>query len=173
MIMGHLGSDAVAANSIANIVKNLAACFCLGLGNGSGIIVGNELGAGKKDIAREYGGKLTRLSIVCGIASGLVLLIFSLFILMAVDLSAQAEGYLKWMLVMCSCYMVGKSVSCTTIGGIFCAGGDSRFGFLCDTVTMWCIAVPAENIKMKIFERRWKYDAFGTSYSVAVNKSIA
>ena len=151
VIMGHLGSDAVAANSIANIVKNLAACFCLGLGNGSSIMVGNELGAGKTDIAREYGGKLTRLSVVCGIASGLVLLILSPFILMAVDLSAQDEGYLKWMLVMCSCYMVGKSVNCTTIGGIFCAGGDSRFGFLCDTVTMWCIAVPAGCIAAFVF----------------------
>lgn len=70
---------------------------------------------------------------------------------MAVDLSVQAEGYLKWMLVMCSCYMVGKSVNCTTIGGIFCAGGDSRFGFLCDTVTMWCIAVPAGCIAAFVF----------------------
>ena len=47
VIMGHLGTDAVAANSIANIVKNLVACFCLGLGSGGGIMVGNELGAGK------------------------------------------------------------------------------------------------------------------------------
>ena len=47
VIMGHLGTDAVAANSIANIVKNLIACFCLGLGSGGGIIVGNELGAGR------------------------------------------------------------------------------------------------------------------------------
>ena len=46
------------------------------------------------------------------------------------------------MLVMCSYYMVGKSVNGTTIAGIFCAGGDSKFGFLCDTVTMWCITVP-------------------------------
>ena len=38
--------------------------------------------------------------------------------------------------------MVGKSVNGTTIAGIFCAGGDSRFGFLCDTITMWCITVP-------------------------------
>ena len=40
VIMGHLGSDAVAANSIASIVKNLAGCFCMGLGNGGGIMVG-------------------------------------------------------------------------------------------------------------------------------------
>ncbi len=38
--------------------------------------------------------------------------------------------------------MIGKSVNSTTIAGIFCAGGDSKFGFLCDTVVMWCIIVP-------------------------------
>lgn len=142
VIMGHLGSDAVAANSIANIVKNLIACFCLGLGSGGGIMVGNELGAGRLDKAKEYGNRLCRLSILCGIASGLVLLVLSPLILMVTDLSGTANTYLKWMLVMCSCYMVGKSVNGTTIGGIFCAGGDSRFGFLCDAVTMWCITVP-------------------------------
>lgn len=58
VIMGHLGSDAVAANSIASIVKNLAGCFCMGLGNGGGIMVGNELGAGKLEKAKEYGRRL-------------------------------------------------------------------------------------------------------------------
>lgn len=142
VIMGHLGSDAVAANSIANIVKNLVACFCLGLGSGGGIMVGNELGAGRLDKAKEYGGRLCRLSVLCGAASGIVLLALSPLILAVTDLSVTANAYLKWMLVMCSCYMVGKSVNGTTIAGIFCAGGDSRFGFLCDTVTMWCITVP-------------------------------
>lgn len=142
VIMGHLGSDAVAANSIANIVKNLVACFCLGLGSGGGIMVGNELGAGRLDKAKEYGYKLCRLSVLCGVASGIVLLALSPLILAVTDLSATADAYLKWMLVMCSYYIVGKSVNGTTIAGIFCAGGDSKFGFLCDTVTMWCITVP-------------------------------
>ncbi len=82
------------------------------------------------------------LSVLCGVASGIVLLALSPLILAVTDLSVTANAYLKWMLVMCSCYMVGKSVNGTTIAGIFCAGGDSRFGFLCDTVTMWCITVP-------------------------------
>ncbi len=142
VIMGHLGTDAVAANSIANIVKNLVACFCLGLGSGGGIIVGNELGAGRLDSAKEYGRKLCKLSIICGAVSGLFLLTVSPLILAATDLSDTASGYLKWMLVMCSYYMIGKSVNGTTIAGIFCAGGDSKFGFLCDTVTLWCITVP-------------------------------
>lgn len=58
VIMGHLGSDAVAANSIAGIVKNLISCLCIGIGSGSGIIVGNELGSGNLVRAREYGGRL-------------------------------------------------------------------------------------------------------------------
>ena len=142
VIMGHLGSDAVAANAIANIVKNLAACFCLGLGSGSGILVGNELGAGRLDTAKEYGGRLCRLSVVCGALSGLVLLALTPLILLLTDLSPQADLCLKGMLAMCSYYLVGKSINSTTIAGIFCAGGDSRFGFLCDAVTMWCVTVP-------------------------------
>lgn len=142
VIMGHLGSDAVAANSIANIVKNLVACFCHGLGSGGGIMVGNELGAGKLDTAKEYGGRLCRLSVICGAASGMVLLALSQIVLLVTDLSPQADEYLKWMLVMCTYYMIGCAVNGTTIAGIFCAGGDSKFGLFCDLVTMWCIVVP-------------------------------
>lgn len=142
VIMGHLGTDAVAANSIANIVKNLVACFGLGLGSGGGIMVGNELGAGRLEIAKVYGRKLCKLSIIFGAVSGTFLLALSPLILAATNLSDAANEYLKWMLVMCSYYMIGKSINGTTISGIFCAGGDSKFGFLCDTITLWCITVP-------------------------------
>lgn len=142
VIMGHLGSDAVAANSIASIVKNLAACFCLGLSSGGGILVGNELGAGHPEQARAYGARLCRLAIVCGALSGAALLAAGPLVLRAADLSETAAGYLRWMLVICSYYMIGKSVNTVTISGIFCAGGDSRFGLLCDFITMWCITVP-------------------------------
>ncbi len=152
VIMGHLGTDAVAANSIANIVKNLVACFCLGIGSGGGIMVGNELGAGRLDMAKIYGRKLCKLSIVCGAVSGLLLLALSPFILTVTDLSDTANGYLKWMLVMCSYYMIGKSVNSTTIAGIFCAGGDSKFGFLCDAITMWCVTVPLGMLAAFVFD---------------------
>lgn len=142
VIMGHLGSDAVAANSIANIVKNLIACFCSGIGNGGGILVGNELGQGNLEKARSYGGRLCRISIVSGIISGLVLLALSPLILSVSNLSDVSVGYLRGMLLICSYYMIGRAVNATTIAGIFCAGGDSRFGLLCDTVVMWGIAVP-------------------------------
>lgn len=142
VIMGHLGTDAVAANGIANISKNLVVCFCLGLGNAGSIIVGNRLGADRLQEAKEAGGTLTRTAIIAGIVSGLVLIVLSPFITKMVDLTPTARGYLQKMLLICSYYIAGKSVNCMTIGGIFAAGGDSKFGMLCDSVTLWCITVP-------------------------------
>ncbi len=151
VIMGHLGSDAVAANSIANIVKNLVCCLCLGIGSGGGILIGNELGAGSLQRGREYGDRLCIISVLAGIISGAVLLAFSPLVLSVTSLSDTAAGYLKWMLVICSYYMIGKSVNSTTVAGIFCAGGDSRFGFLCDTIVMWCVTVPLGLIAAFVF----------------------
>ena len=142
VIMGHMGADAVAANSIASVVKNLLICFCIGIGSGGGIMIGNELGAGNLEKAKQYGDRIAKLSILSGILTGGVLLCISPSILQYTDLTAQSEEYLKWMLVICAYYIIGKSVNSTTIGGIFCAGGDSKFGFLCDAVTLWGITVP-------------------------------
>lgn len=142
VIMGHLGTDAVAANGIANISKNLVVCFCLGLGNAGSIIVGNRLGADRLQEAKEVGETLTKTAIIAGIVSGFVLIALSPFITKMVDLTPTARGYLQKMLLISSYYIAGKSVNCMTIGGIFAAGGDSKFGMLCDSVTLWCIIVP-------------------------------
>lgn len=142
VIMGHLGTDAVAANSIANISKNLVVCLCLGLGNAGSIMVGNELGADRFEEAKGEGRTLTKLSIICGVLSGIFLLALSPVIAQTVSMTPTAKKYLKGMLFMCSYYIVGKSVNSMTIGGIFPAGGDSKFGLLCDAVTLWCITVP-------------------------------
>ena len=142
VIMGHLGTDAVAANSIANIVKNLLSSLCFGLGLGGGILVGNELGAGRLDRAREYGSRLCHLALLCGAVSAALLLAATPVILAVTDLSDRAAYYLKWMLVMCSYNMVGMAMNVMTFNGIFPAGGDSRFGFLCDSIVMWGYSVP-------------------------------
>lgn len=142
VIMGRLGTDAVAANSIASIAKNLVICFCLGLGGGGSILVGNELGAGNPDRAKAYGAALCRLSALGGAVTGAFLLAVSPAILRFSSLSARAREYLGCMLVVSAFYLIGKSINSMTIGGIFCAGGDSKFGLICDAVTLWCVIIP-------------------------------
>ena len=143
VIMGHLGSDAVAANSVANILKNIIACVCNGIGIGAGIIVANELGKGEMERAREYGNRLFKLAVFAGAVSGLILLAVSPVLrIFTGSLSAQAHSYLKNMMYICTYYMIGKSVNATVIAGVFCAGGDTKFGLKCDAVTMWVILIP-------------------------------
>jgi putative MATE family efflux protein len=142
VIMGHMSSDAVAANAIANIVKELLICICSGFASGGAIIVGNELGRGKLEKAKEYGAKLCKIAVVSGILTGILILLCIPFVSVLGELTDTAKSYLRIMLVVSSYYVAGKSVNMTTISGIFCAGGDSRFGFICDTVTMWAVTVP-------------------------------
>ncbi|MFR8450181.1 MAG: MATE family efflux transporter [Fusicatenibacter saccharivorans] len=59
VIMGHMGSDAVAANSITSIAKSLLSCLIRGVSGGAGVLIGNLLGADELEKAREYGGRLS------------------------------------------------------------------------------------------------------------------
>ncbi len=142
VILGHLGSDAVAANSIANITKNLLICVCAGFGHGGSIIIGNLLGEGNLSEARQSGNILCKIAVFSGCLTGAVLLLLTPVILHFVNLTDTATEYLKYMLLISSYYVIGKSVNSMTIGGIFPAGGDTKFGLHCDAVTMWCFAVP-------------------------------
>src|SRR5699024_12685434 len=115
-------------------------------------MVGIEVGAARLEPAKAYVRKLCHIAVVSGILSGIFLLLLSPLVLEITDLSPQAEEYLRWMLAMCAVYMVGKYVNGTTIAGIFCAGGDYRFGFLCYVVSLWCFNVPVGMLSVFVFK---------------------
>ncbi len=142
VIMGHLGSSAVAANSIASIVRSMIASLCWGIAAGVGIILGGMLGRNEIDEAKKAGGKFVRLSIWIGVGSGIVILAVTPLILNVITLNGKAQYYLKFMMFMAAYYIIGNSLNSTVIGGIFPAGGDTKFGMICDIVTLWCVVVP-------------------------------
>ena len=147
VIMGHLGSDAVAANSITNILKNILTCFSTGLGAGSGIMLGNLLGAGELDAAKACSRKLIRASLLLGACAGAVLLAALPPVLrFSGSLTETARAYVKYMGFISAYYVVGRSLNGVLIEGTFCAGGDTRFGFLCDLVNMWCFIIPLASL---------------------------
>jgi Na+-driven multidrug efflux pump len=114
----------------------------MGLASGGAILVGNELGANQLETAKHYGGKTVVLALVSGAITALFLISLTPLILKVAELSPQSQEYLKWMLVVCSVNLIGMSNNSTIISGIFPAGGDTRFGFICDCITLWVIVVP-------------------------------
>ena len=142
VIMGHTGTDAVAANSIVSIAKSLLSCLIRGVGGGAGIMIGNLLGAGELEKAREYGGRLTRLAILIGCCSGGLLMLISPLIVRLVGYGETASYYLQGMLLFCGVNLAFQSVNHVVLDGIFCAGGDSKFDMVGNLGAMWCFAVP-------------------------------
>lgn len=142
VIIGHLGTDAVAANSFVIVVRNFGTILCFGMASAGGILLGNIIGENKLEEAREGARKLMKLTVITGAIGGLIILAIMPFVLKYAALSEQAMHYLKYMLLINTYYVMGTAVNTTLIAGVFRAGGDSRFGFICDTIDMWCYAVP-------------------------------
>ena len=142
VIIGHLGTDAVAANSFVIVVRNFGTILCFGMASAGGILLGNIIGENKLEEAREGAKKLMKLTVITGAVGGLIILASMPLVLSYASLSEQAMHYLKYMLFINTYYVMGAAVNTTLIAGVFRAGGDSRFGFICDTIDMWCYAVP-------------------------------
>ena len=152
VIMGHLGSDATAANSIASIVRSIVASFCWGIASGVGIILGGMLGKNELENAKKAGGSFVRFSLITGAVSGVVILLVTPFVLKVITLEPQAQYYLKFMMFMAAYYIIGNALNSTVIGGIFPAGGDTKFGMWCDIITLWAVVVPLGLIAAFVLE---------------------
>ena len=137
-----LGSDMVAANSFAALVRSFGTVLCFGVASGGSILLGQLIGGGDMAAADRAAGDTTRLTVLFGALGGVVILCASPLILSFASLTALGLGYLRVMLLINSYYVMGAAVNTTLIAGVFRAGGDSRFGFICDTIDMWCYAVP-------------------------------
>ena len=151
VILGHMGSDAVAANSIASIVKSMVQCVIRGVSAGAGILVGNLLGANQLEKAKDYGGRITHIAIVIGIVTGTILMILSPFVSRIAPMSDTARGYLQFMMVVLGFNLMGQSVNTTVLDGIFCAGGDAKFDMIGNLGAMWCFSVPLGFITAFVF----------------------
>lgn len=143
VILGHLGSDAVAANSLVTVVRQFGTVLCYGMASAGGILLGKLIGERQpEELIRRDASLLIRLTIACGVLGGLLVLAATPFVLRYATLSETAMGYLKTMLLINTYYITGTALNTTMICGIFRSGGDSKFGFYCDLIDMWAYAVP-------------------------------
>lgn len=136
-IIGQLGSQAAAANSIAQVMRQLATVVCFGFASSAAIVLGKTIGANKFEEAKEYGKKFVRLSIISGFGGALLILISKPIIAKFMNLSPTAEDYLGYMLLIMSYFVICQAYNTTLIVGIFRAGGDTNFGLFLDVSTMW------------------------------------
>jgi putative MATE family efflux protein len=151
-IMGRLGSDVVAANSMVCVVRNFATVFCYAVASVGGIIVGNLIGADRIQEAEKSAAEFLKITVAFGIFGGALVFFSVPFVTGRASLSAQSLEYLKKMLYINVYYIMGTAVNTTLIAGIFRAGGNTKFGLVCDAIDMWGYGVPAGILTAFVFK---------------------
>ena len=142
VIMGHLGSDIVAANSVVTVARDLVCVVGYGISAAASIMLGKEIGENRLETARQDAASILRTALLSGILSGILLLAISPVIPGLVKISPTAAGYLKVMLYINTVYQLGQVINTVLIASLFRCGGDSRYGMVLDLICMWGFAVP-------------------------------
>ena len=163
IILGHLSSDIVAANSVASVVRNLCTVVCFGASSSAAIILGKAMGDNKLDEARVYASRFAGMSVWTAILGGIVVLLCRPLVMdfmhLYVTVTDVVKSELSIMLYINSYYIIGQSVNTMLICGIFRAGGDVKFGLICDMIAMWVYAVPIGLLCAFVFKlpEMWVY----------------
>lgn len=142
LIMGHLGSDATAAASIASVVQELITCLCKGVSAGAGIMIGKLLGQSLFEQAKAYGKKLCHISFWTGGIHMLLLCILGPVMTQFFILTDTAKWNLIGMLIFSGFYVFAYSINTVVVCGIFPAGGDAKYDAISVFLACWCFALP-------------------------------
>lgn len=142
VIMGHLGSDVVAANSVITVIRDLFAVVGFGIASGGAILLGKEIGDNRKEQAKADAHNLCIAAFFTSLAAGGLMLLCKPLLLPMIQLTPQALSYLDLMFYINAYYIVGQVMNTTVICGVFRSGGDAKYGFICDIIDMWIFAVP-------------------------------
>lgn len=144
-IIGHMDDSIyspTAAYSVANIIEKIGLLAAMGFASAAQIIIGKEIGAGRKHNAYPYARTMLFLAVLFGIfMSGIVLLIRGPVIgFFNIDESTKAAA-INIISVM-SFVIFAKSFNYTAIVGVIRGGGDTLSAMFIDFLPMWLLTIP-------------------------------
>ena len=142
VIMGHLDSDIVAANAVVVVARNLGTVACFGIADAGAIILGKSIGSGNTDTIKSDSSHFVKITSMSAVVDGIVIFLLRPVFFTMADLTPTAQSYLSIMLFINMYYIVGQAFNTAMICGVFRSGGDSKWGFFCDIIDMWCYSVP-------------------------------
>lgn len=139
---GHIGTHAIAASQICNTVQNLFMVACFSLASSSLVMIGNQIGAGRREQAVIYSRRFSKLALLVGLILGIAVALSAPAILTLFKVSEQAARAAVAMLRIFSLIAPIRVLNVVLIVGVFRGGGDAGFSLAAEGITMWTIGVP-------------------------------
>lgn len=141
-VYAHIGTDSIAAVNINATIEELFFVLFIGLGTACSVMVGNRIGAGRKDLAFEYGRRFTVLGVLLAMALGLGVFGARGPVAGLYDLSASATFNLRWLMLVFAATAWLRVFNFMLFIGALRAGGDTRYAMFTELFSIWFIGVP-------------------------------
>jgi putative MATE family efflux protein len=151
LVYAHIGTDSVAAANICSTIENLATVIFFGLANGCAVLVGNRIGSNEEHTAFRYARNSIALAVIGGLMMGGIILIGADGVLSLYKISAETLKNAHYILMVLSATIWVKAFNGVMFIGVLRSGGDTRFAFILETFSMWCIGVPMAFIGAFVF----------------------
>ncbi len=142
MIMGRIGSTFVAANSITNVIAQLAQVFIFGVANAAATLCGITIGSGNKERAQKVANTMLLTGVTFSFVSMAVILLLRNPFLSIYDITPQAKENAYNMMFVLALTQPIATIDLISIVGILRGGGDTKLGLVLDGGGMWLINIP-------------------------------
>ena len=141
-ILGHLSSDAIAANSVATTFYQYLKVVVQAMCSATAVMVGSTIGRGDMRRIKSDARTLECIDLLIGIILGVLLFSLRNFLLSFYNLSDTATTLSIQLIIVLSLVMVGMSYQMPVSMGIIRGGGDARFTMIMNLVSTWAIVMP-------------------------------
>ncbi|MBR4098895.1 MAG: MATE family efflux transporter [Clostridium sp.] len=174
-IMGHMAGsqDILAAYTIAGNVERLCQVVAMGIAATASIIIGREIGAGRKHLVYQVGLTMNTLAVLAGLVVGALLLaavylLFPVFVFPLFSLTENAQTISTMMLTVLALVMVLRDFNTVNVVGVLRGGGDVTVTTLIDLSPLWLVAIPAAAVTAGVLKLSisWVYLAMSAEQAV-------
>lgn len=142
VVLGHMNDSAIAANSVATTLFQLLKVASVGASSAAAVMIGKTIGEGKTDKIKPYTVTLQVIFLCVGIATSVVLNLLRLPILSLYELSPETKSLASSFILVLCVTCIGTAYEMPVLTGIVRGGGDTRFVFINDLISIWCIVLP-------------------------------
>ena len=161
VIMGHMedSTHILAARAIAGNVEDISLVAVFAIAGTAAIVVGREIGAGRRATVYEVAAALNTMAFLCGGLIGAALVVSAHTWLPAIvyplfHLTPTSASIATLILTFTGVLMPLRSFDSTNTVGVLRGGGDSRAAAIIDVSAMWLVAIPLAAIFALVL--RWE-----------------
>ncbi len=150
-IMGHVGTEAVSAVSIANNLSQLLFMAVLGLAAALGIITSKTVGAGLYEKMKEYAITAQVIFLLVGIVIAGIFYLLKDTVIGFYNLTEETRKITDQFMLVLVVAQVGRCYQATCLQGLVRAGGDTSFMFKNDSIFVFGVVLPSALIALYVF----------------------